>query len=481
MHAALLFSCMLLLTLRVAGGPLDDLQSNFETRCDFAAADRDLQLKKLDASYLAALDRQVEKIKATGKLDAVIPYINEIQAVKNAARAAGLAPPPPPSGESQAQDPARSDRPLPSDRNTETPGGNAATETPLPAGASLELQQMRAKHAEARAKILKSHAEALASLADKMVAALKSRETEFTKAGKFDDALAAKKMRETLEKDQTIGDARDLMRFGGASNLGRPAMQIRRFGDNLEVLVHYDRSGKISMDSPVSNIRERTEPGRELGDTKATTLGEFVGAKGYKVDPYVAFHQIFDKAEAPGMIFAEIVPTYKTAIDGETGMALAFQPAAKNPHINLGGLLPTTTTGGSARIHARYLVPRQNQALQGFTFIQYVGAPLAGKRFASQGSWTDETIEFEAAHEMPGLLLYLTLFEGKTVPDATGESVLLRELRIEHSVFSAFLQKRIDPSGKPIDDITDAAKQPQIIRNGILIEGRAAPPGPPRE
>jgi hypothetical protein len=258
-------------------------------------------------------------------------------------------------------------------------------------------------------------------------------------------------------------------------------MQIRRYGDNLEVLVHYDRSGKISMDSTVSNVRESTEPGRELGDTKATTLGEFVGAKGYKVDPYVAYHQIFDKAEAPGMIFAEIIPTYKTSIDGETGMALAFQPAAKNPRIGLGDLLPTTSTGGSARIQARYLVPKQNQALQGFTFIQYVGAPLAGKRFASQGAWADETIQFEAAHEMPGLLFYLTLIEGKKVPDAAGESILLRELRIEHSVFSAFLQKRIDPSGKPIDDITDPAKQVQIIRNGILIEGGAAPPGPPRE
>jgi hypothetical protein len=222
MSPARLFAFMLLLALPLVGGPLDDLQSNFQTRCDFAEADRDLQLKKLDASYLAALDRQVEKTKATGKLDAVIPYINEIQAVKNAARAAGLAPPP--SGESQAQDPARSDRPLPSDRNTETPGGNAATETPLPAGSSLELQQMRAKHAEARAKILKSHAEALASLADKMVAALKSRETEFTKAGKFDDALAAKKMRENMEKNDGILHAKSLIGTNAPDKSGMPGI-----------------------------------------------------------------------------------------------------------------------------------------------------------------------------------------------------------------------------------------------------------------
>jgi hypothetical protein len=168
MHTARLFSLMLLLTLRVAGGPLDDLQANFQTRCDFAEADRDLQLKKLDASYLAALDRQVEKTRATGKLDAVIPLIEEVQAVK-----------------------AGTD-PLPD----------------LPEGASLELKQMRGKHAEARAKILKSHAEAITSLADKMETALKSKEQELTKAGKFDDALAAKKMREDLEKNEAIANAK---------------------------------------------------------------------------------------------------------------------------------------------------------------------------------------------------------------------------------------------------------------------------------
>jgi hypothetical protein len=155
---------MLLLTLRVAGGPLDELKINFQTRCDFAEADRDLQLKKLDASYLAALDRQVEKTKATGKLDAVMPLIGEVQAVKD------------------GKDP------LPE----------------LPEGASLELKQMRAKHAEARAKILKSHAEAVTSLADKMVAVLKAKEQELTKAGKFDEALTAKRMRESLEKDEEI-------------------------------------------------------------------------------------------------------------------------------------------------------------------------------------------------------------------------------------------------------------------------------------
>lgn len=185
MLTARLFAFMLLLALRALGGPLDDLQVNFQTRCDFAEADRDLQLKKLDASYLAALDRQVEKTKATGKLDAVIPFINEVQAVK------------------EAKDP------LPE----------------LPEGASLELKQMRAKHAEARAKILKSHAEAITSLAEKMEAALKAKEQEFTKAGKFNDALAAKQMRESLDKDAIILHAKTLIEENAPTKPGVPGIK----------------------------------------------------------------------------------------------------------------------------------------------------------------------------------------------------------------------------------------------------------------
>jgi hypothetical protein len=70
---------------------------------------------------------------------------------------------------------------------------------------------MRAKHAEARAKILKSHAETVTSLADKMTAALKAQESELTKAGKIDDALAAKHMRESLEKDEGVAAASDFL------------------------------------------------------------------------------------------------------------------------------------------------------------------------------------------------------------------------------------------------------------------------------
>jgi hypothetical protein len=194
MQNVILYGCMLLLSLRAAGGPLEDLQSNFQTRCDFAEAARDQQLEKLDASYLAALDRQVEKTRTTGNLDAIIPFINEAQAVKT------------------AKDP------LPE----------------LPEDAPPELKQMRVKHAEARAKILNSHAEAITALAAKMEAALKARETELTKAGNIDDALAAKKMRENLEKNAGVLEAKDLIASRAATQ--KPGDWISLFESPMTVL-----------------------------------------------------------------------------------------------------------------------------------------------------------------------------------------------------------------------------------------------------
>jgi hypothetical protein len=255
MHAALLFSCMLLLTLRVAGGPLDDLQSNFETRCDFAAADRDLQLKKLDASYLAALDRQVEKIKATGKLDAVIPFIEEVKAVQ------------------AAKDP------LPD----------------LPAGASLELQQMRTKHAEARSKILKSHAEALASLADKMEAALKSRETEFTKAGKFDDALAAKKMRESLASNQDLALAR------GQLDAPKPTIKIGEWRSLLAEPMEITKKGIWDV-GILANIEQESK-GLEAFVKQLRSLPEKPGAILLSIPPAITEFKLASQVrEAKGAI-----------------------------------------------------------------------------------------------------------------------------------------------------------------------------------
>ena len=159
-----LFLCLFILPLRLSGEPLADLQLNFQTHCDFAAADCDLQLMKLDATYLAALQTQLDKAKASGKFDTVIPFRDEVLAAKAAKN------------------------PLPE----------------LPKGAPPDLVQMRAKHVEARSKILKSHAEAVATLTHQMEGALKLREAELTRAGKTDEALAVHQARKSMATDKTI-------------------------------------------------------------------------------------------------------------------------------------------------------------------------------------------------------------------------------------------------------------------------------------
>jgi hypothetical protein len=166
--------CLLILTLRLSGGPLAGLQMDFQVRCDFAEADRDLEVKKLDASYLAALQTQLDKDKPKGNFDNVNLLRDEVLAVKAAKN------------------------PLPE----------------LPQRTPLELVQMRAKYAAARSKILGSYGKTIATLADQMDGALKLREAELTKAGKNDEALAANQARKTLATDQTVLAAKNLLTPG---------------------------------------------------------------------------------------------------------------------------------------------------------------------------------------------------------------------------------------------------------------------------
>lgn len=165
---------LLILTLRLSGQPLTGLQMDFQIRSDFAEADRDLEVMKLDAGYLAALQTQLDKGKSNGNFDTVTFLRDEVLAVKAAKN------------------------PLPE----------------LPQRAPLELVQMRAKYTEARSKILGSYGQTISNLADETDGALKLRETELTKAGKNDEALAANQARKTLATDQTVLAAKNLLTPG---------------------------------------------------------------------------------------------------------------------------------------------------------------------------------------------------------------------------------------------------------------------------
>lgn len=150
---------------------LEELQTSFMARYDEANAKRDEQLKKLEGSYLGALERHLKKVSSGGKLEEVIPVRDELEAVR------------------------ASKDPLPE----------------LPDSADYTLKQMRGKYVDARGKVLESHAETLVDLSDKMNTALEAQERELTRAGKIDEALAAKRMRETLSEDKGLQAAQGVV------------------------------------------------------------------------------------------------------------------------------------------------------------------------------------------------------------------------------------------------------------------------------
>jgi hypothetical protein len=159
---------------------LNQLQSSFIARYDEANTTRDEQLRQLETSYLGALDRHLGQVKASGELDRVVPVRDEIEAIK------------------------------------------AGTD-PLPAvseAAGPELKTMRGKYVTARANVRKSHAGTLVSLSDKMTAALQEMERSLTRDGKIDEALSAKRMRETLATDSGILAARELLRESAGDDPG---------------------------------------------------------------------------------------------------------------------------------------------------------------------------------------------------------------------------------------------------------------------
>lgn len=167
---ALRVLCVFLLaagTFVVAEDEVEQLQSAFEKRHDAAKIQRNEQVAKLETGYLAALNRHLEKVKSSGKLEDVLSIRDEIETVK------------------------KGTDPLPA----------------LPATATYDFKQLRKTYTEARAAIEKSHTAAVSELASKVIESLKAKEVQLTKAGKFDQALAAKKLRESIEQDEELAAA----------------------------------------------------------------------------------------------------------------------------------------------------------------------------------------------------------------------------------------------------------------------------------
>lgn len=409
---------------------IKDLEKSYLSRYDEANGKRTSQLEKLQSSYLTAIKRDMAKVQSSGKLEAVIPYRDEIAFIE------------------EGKDP------LPA----------------LPETTSYQLKKMRGKYVEARQNILVTHATALVGLADKMIEVLEQRETEFTKAGKIDEALKAKKLRETYAADEEISAARNVLKFAGGRGTTPAALRLRRSPDNIEVIVRYDARGKVSMDSPVENVREQTGDGVEMGDTKAKVLGEFVGAEGYAADSWVAFHRVYDGSD-PLKISPREIDAKLNFQEGEgKGVRLSLVPNAKNPVVSVGPFLTTKSNPGKVKITSRFLVPKANRVLSGLLFVKSDGKRFASPEAKPSGTWVTEELVGEPATDAPDLLMYLLAESGKDRTETRNDYVVLGELKVEQVSFSAYIQTKFGENGSVEERMDGPSKQPVAILNGDFVE-----------
>jgi hypothetical protein len=92
-----------------------------------------------------------------------------------------------------------------------------------------------------------------------------------------------------------------------------------------------------------------------------------------------------------------------------------------------------------------------------------------GGKLESAGKWVTSEVSGESSSDSPTLLFYLTCLEGKTVVDATGDYIVLGEIKVEHTRFSACLQKKFGPNGAILESNDDPLKQPLYISNGAFV------------
>ena len=404
---------------------LADLEKSYEDKRSKISLGKDKSMNGLKKSYLGALTRIETKYQRAGRLD-------EILLVKD-----------------EMKDISIGKWPL----------------LALPKKISLEVATPRNIFLTKYIEIDQTAAREAAETADKMLALLDQQAVNLTKAGDLQQALLARQIKAEIESDATLASARKLLANVMSDGSSRPALRIRRFGDNKEVLVRYDMRGKVSMESPVSNLGETD---KSNGSTSAKNLGEFVVAKGYEVDAYIAFEKTFDDEDLAGIAFAEIKTIPKFKAEDSLGLALSLKEKPVNPYAKIPVTLPLVTDAVSTRVTVRYFVPETNIALIGFLLTSR-GQRFGGEIFATQGKWVDKIVSAGPFSKDGKLLLYLKRSDGWKQPIPVEDKVVLGSLKIEQIKFSAFVVQRLGKNGVIAEDFKDPASQPKFIANGELL------------
>lgn len=341
---------------------------------------------------------------------------------------------------------------------------------PLTVTAPAILKKARKLYTEARFKIENKSAVSMVKLADIMLVFLEKRKIEATKSGELGEAQAARALLERLDKDEVISAARILAKQSDIGSRELPALRIRRYGDDIEVIVFYDANGKISFKSPVENTIEETNGKKEKGETSARTLGEFVGAKGYSGSSYTSLDQSFSKKiNSANVSLSDFTqnPGYK--VSGQIGLQLTLVNNPKNPYYAIKNVFPPVSFPGTYQVTCSYYVPAENRNLNGFALYQGGAVKIGAHDFSVKNKWVSKTVEGTSHNEETILRLYPLLRKGQSLASASGESIVLNHLTIKQIRFSAFIHTRYNQDGESLDHFAKASDQKLFISNGKIL------------
>ncbi len=420
---------LVLLALPAKALTLAELEKSYESKRTEIRLEKVKSMDTLKESYLGALARIEAKFQRAGRLDEVLLIKDETKDI------------------SEGKWPLAA----------------------LPNKISLDVSAPRKIFLKRYIENEQDAARKTADTADKMLAILDQQAVTLTKAGDLQQALLARQIKTEIEADATLASARKLLANVLSDGTSRPALRIRRYGDNKEVIVRYDMRGKISPESPVSNVEEKE---KAIGNTTAKTLGEFIGSEGSEADAALILQKTFDGNDPGGFALTEIEARFGDKFDGTTGMALSLKGKPVNPYASLAGAMPPSSSPGTNRFTIDYLVPKSNKGVTGFMLIQGTagGNPLGDKLFTTNGKWVKESFAAGSTSESDQVLLYLKILPEKIEIDLTSDLIVLGSLKIEQIKFSAFVVERYGDSGVIAESFEDPAKQPVFATNGKLTD-----------
>lgn len=244
------------------------------------------------------------------------------------------------------------------------------------------------------------------------------------------------KLESTLPADVATAAAAYSLRKVKASYASN-AVRIRRSSDDIEVNVLFDSEGKVSANSSILNI---TEQGGEIGNTTATTLGDFLNPT----------YTVGTSVESASRTFNSFTA------NGNTG----FTGTKTGGGSSTGGFPYTFATGDVISVSFDLVIADSASP----TFIlsgnnMGSGSLGTGTTFTSSGSYTQELTATS------GTGTHLAFTDGNT------GTFTVSNFKVTSHKAEAFVHTWYDQAGTNNAVEATAANQPKVASSGALLSG----------